>query len=98
MNRIEALQQKITRLKDLLSHLEKTIVDKDTKEFLLRTPKNSIDDVERYLLPQGIRARAARNADMWLRAVDLQLQWAERNLKHAQDAVAKYGATLRVTG
>ena len=98
MNRIEALQQKITRLKDLLSHLDETIVDKDAKEFLSRTPKNSMDDVERYLLPQAVQARAARNADMWLRAVELQLRWTERNLKHAQDAGAKYGATLRVIG
>lgn len=96
MNRIDAIKQKIAYLRELLTHLDKTIVDKDAKEFLLHTPKSSLGDVETtYLLPQALQSS---NADIWFRAVDFQLQWAERDLKHAQDAVAKYGATLRVVG
>lgn len=85
-------------MKDLLSHLDKTILDKDAKEFLLHTAKNSLGEVETYLLPQGLRARAAHNARMWFRAVEYQLRWTERDLKHAENVVAKYGPTVRVIG
>lgn len=97
-NRVQAIQKKIAELKGLIAHLDQTIVDKDAKDFLLHSAKSSLSDVETYLLPQGLRARAAHNAGLWFRIVEFQLRWAERDLKHAENVVARYGPTVRVIG
>jgi len=62
--RVQRFHNKITKLKNLLAHLAKTIVDQDAKEFLLHTGKNSLGDVERYLLPNGLEA-TSDNDEMW---------------------------------
>jgi len=87
--RVQQFQNKITELKFLLVQLNKTVVDKDAKEFLLHTGKNSLDDVETYLLPHGLKA-TNDNAEMWFRLVEFQLEVAEGELKYAQGVVAKY--------
>jgi hypothetical protein len=80
---VQRFHDKITKLKNLLAHLAKTIVDKDAKEFLLHTGKNSLGGVERYLLPHGLKA-TNDNAEMWFRLVDFQLEVAEGELKYAE--------------
>jgi hypothetical protein len=91
-NRVQRFHHRITKLKNLLARLAKTIVDKDAKEFLLHTGKNSLGVVERYLLPNGLKA-TNDNAEMWFRLVEFQLEVAEGELMYAEGVVAKYGAT-----
>ena len=81
--RVQRFHNKITKLKNLLAHLAKTIVDKDAKEFLLHTGKNSLGVVERYLLPNGLKA-TNDNAEMWFRLVEFQLEVAEGELIYAE--------------
>jgi hypothetical protein len=81
--RVQRFHNKITKLKTLLAHLAKTIVDQDAKEFLLHTGKNSLGDVERYLLPHGLEA-TSDNDEMWFRLVEFQLEVAEGELIYAE--------------
>jgi len=91
--RVQEFQNEIIELKSLLVHLDKTVVDKDAKEFLLQTAENSLGDVERYLLPHGLKA-THDTAEMWLRIVEFQLEVAEGELKYADAVLAKDGASV----
>jgi hypothetical protein len=91
--RVQRFHNKITKLTNLLAHLAKTIVDKDAKEFLLHTGKNSLGIVERYLLPHGLKA-TNDNAEMWFRLVEFQLEVAEEELMYAEGVVAKDGEQI----
>lgn len=88
-------QPRITVLKSRLSHLENTIRDKEAKDYLLRNPRNSLGDIETLLLPE---AQRSRQPEMWLRLVEFQLQWADRDLTYAEKMVKDYGPDLRVIG
>jgi hypothetical protein len=95
--RVQEIQKKLTELKKFLSHVENTIEDNDAKDFLLHSARNSLSDVETYLLPQALKTHSA-DASVWFRAVEIQLQWAEKELKHAEDIVLRYGPTVPVLG
>ena len=94
----DTIQKRVGTLKDLISHLNKIILDKDAKDFLLRPATSSLHDVECYLLPQALNAKTPEYGDSWFRAVEFQLQSAENQLQHVQEMVSKYGANLRVVG
>jgi hypothetical protein len=95
--RVQRFHNEITKLKNLLAHLAKTIVDKDAKEFLLHTGKNSLGVVERYLLPHGLKA-TNDNGEMWFRLIEFHPEVAEEELRYAEGVVAKDGATVRMIG
>jgi hypothetical protein len=81
--RVQRFHNKIAKLKSLLADLAKTILDKDAKEFLLHTAKNSLGVVETYLLPHGLKA-TNDNAEMWFRLTEFQLQVVEGELRYAE--------------
>lgn len=89
--RVQEIQKKLTELKKLLSHAGKIIEDKDAEEFLLHSARNSLSDVETHLLTQGLKAKTADDASVWFRAAEIQLQWAEKELKHAKNIVTGMG-------
>jgi hypothetical protein len=80
---VQRFHNKITKLKHLLTHLAKTIADKDAKHLLLDTAKNSLGIVERCLLPHGLKM-TSDNTEMWFRLIDFQLEVAEGELKYAE--------------
>jgi hypothetical protein len=95
---VQAIQDRLQMLKDSAAKLDKTLVDKRAKDFLLRPASNSLSDVETVLLPHAIKAPNPAHANMWFEMADFQLGQAEKQLKHAQDMVVKYGADLQVIG
>ena len=86
--RVRRFHNEITKLKNLLARLAKTIADKDAERLLLGTAKNSLGIVERCLLPHGLKA-TNDNTEMWFRLTEFHLEVAEAELKFAEDAVAK---------
>jgi CheY-like chemotaxis protein len=88
---------KMTKLKNLLAHVAKTIADKDAEDLLLDTAKNSLGIVERCLLPHAFKA-TNDNTEMWFRLVEFHLEVAEGELMYAEGVVAKDGATVRMIG
>jgi hypothetical protein len=88
--RSQAIQSRHTRAKDLSIELRQTIKDKNARDQLLRPALNSLRDVETTLLPNALKASTAY-ASMWFEMAEFQLTRAERQLKHAQDMIAKYG-------
>ena len=54
--------------------------------------------METHLLPQGLKAKTADDASVWFKAAEIQLQWAEKELKQAKDIVTRYGPTVPVIG
>ena len=95
--RVQVIQSWLETLKSLVSQLDKTIEDKKAKEYLLRPVSNSMIDVE-FLLSHGFEAPNRAQASMWFEMAEFQVGQAEKQLKHAQDMVAKYGANLEVIG
>lgn len=73
------------------------IRDKNARDHLLRPASNSLRDVETTLLPNALNASPAY-ASMWFEMAEFQLTRAEKQLKHAQDIIAKYGADVAAVG
>jgi hypothetical protein len=96
--RVQVIQSKLVTLKSMASQLDKTLVDKTAKDFLLRPASNSLSDVESLLLPHGVKAPNPAHASMWFEMAEFQLAQAEKQLRHAQDMVAKYGTNLQMVG
>src|ERR1700752_2729647 len=95
--RVQRFHNKMTKLKNLLAHLAKTIADKDAEDLLLDTAKNSLGIVERCLLPHAFKV-TNDNTEMWFRLVEFHLEVAEKELIYAEGVVAENGATLRMIG
>jgi hypothetical protein len=73
----------IALLKARIAKLEQAIADRDAKDYLLRLPTYWLGDVERKVAP-GIET--------------VMLQIIDRELKNAEEFVAKYGPNLRIIG
>jgi Tfp pilus assembly protein PilX len=73
-------------------------VDKEARESLLRLATYLLADIERFVLPQALKAGNPIDASRWFSAAELQLKSAEEQLTRAQDMVSKYGPSLRVIG
>jgi|SRR5260221_400091 hypothetical protein len=95
--REQAIQGRHKWAKDLSVQLEQTIKNESAKDFLLRPALNSLRDVETILLPNALKASPAY-APMWFEMAEFQLTRAEKQLKHAQDIIAKYGADVAAIG
>ena len=95
--RVQRFHNKMTKLKNLLAHLAKTIADKDAEHLLLDTAKNSLGIVERCLLPHAFKA-TNDNTEMWFRLTEFHLEVAEEELMYAEGVVAENGATVRMIG
>jgi len=74
---------KLAELKARAAKLDRTIVDKDAKDYFLRLANNWLGDVERKVAPG---------------AEIIMLPLIEQQLAHAEDAVSKYGPNLRIIG
>jgi hypothetical protein len=94
---VQRFHNKITKLKNLLAHLAKTIADKDAEHLLLDTAKNSLGIVERCLLPHGFKT-TNDNTEMWFRLIEFHLEVAEAELKFAEGVVAREVATAQMIG
>jgi hypothetical protein len=97
-DRVQQIQMALRVQSDLASHLEKTIVNKDAKEFLLRFALNSLSDIDTYLLPQALKADTPAGTSIWLQGAELMLSSATKQLQRAQEMVAKYGANIVLIG
>jgi hypothetical protein len=96
--RATAIQSRLGKLKALVAELDKTIVVKKAKDFLLRPASNAFCDVEISYLPHGLKATNPAHASMWFEIAEFELRQAEERLKYVQDMVAKYGANLQAIG
>jgi len=76
---------------DLSVELRKQVTDKNARDCLLLPALISLRDVEAILLPNALKAGPAY-ASMWFEMAEFQLARAEKQLKHAQDIISKYGA------
>jgi len=97
-SRVQGIQSRLQVLKDSASQLERTIVDEEARESLLRLATYLLADVERFVLPQALKAGNPIDASRWSNAAELQLKSAQEQLTRAQDMVSKYGPNLRVIG
>ena len=88
--RAQAIQSRHKWAEDLSVELRQAIKDKIARDHLLRPALNSLRDVETTLLPNALKATPAYSS-MWFEMAEFQLTRAERQLKHAQDMIAKYG-------
>jgi hypothetical protein len=93
--RVQRFHNKVTKLKNLLVHLAKTIPDKDAKHLLLDTAKNSLGVVERCLLPHGFKT-TNDNTEMWYRLIEFHLEVAEGELMYAKGVVAREVVTAQM--
>jgi len=93
--RAQAIQSRHKCAEDLSVVLRQTIKNKTARNHLLVPALNSLRDVETILLPQALKANPAY-ASMWFEMAEFQLTRAERQLKHAEDMIAKYGADAAV--
>jgi len=91
----QSVQSRLGALKEIAIGIEQTIVDDDTKEFLLHSTRKSLHDVEFFLLPQALRA-SLPSAAMWFDAAEFQLCSVNETLIHVQDLISRYGPNLRI--
>jgi hypothetical protein len=91
----QAMQNRIQTLKNSVSHMNKTIAEKQTKNIFLRPISHPADDAE-IALSEGLQYPAL--AAMFFRAAEHDLGEAERRLKYRQEMVAAYGLDLAEIG
>jgi hypothetical protein len=96
-DRSQAIQSRHKRAEDSCVELKQKIKDENARDYLLRPALNSLRDVETTLLPNALKAGPAY-ASMWFEMAEFQLTRAEKQLKHAQDIISKYGADLAAIG
>ncbi len=96
MDRVQAIESRLRKAKELTVSLRGTIVNEEAKEFLLRFVSNGLTDIETLLLPYGIKASNPDNAEHWFEAAERRLQDAEDGLKRAQEIVAMFGPNFQV--
>jgi len=89
--RSQPIQSRHKRAEDLSVKLTQKIRDKNARDYLLRPALNSLRDVETILLPNALKTGPVY-ASMWFEMAEFQLTRAEKQLKHAQDIISKYGA------
>jgi hypothetical protein len=89
--RSQAIQSRHKLAEDLSLELKQKIKDQTARDHLLHPALNSLRDVENTLLPNALKA-SPTYASMWFEMAEFQLTRAEKQLKHAQDIIAKYGA------
>jgi hypothetical protein len=92
-DRSQAIQSRHKRAEDLSIELRQKIKDKSARDYLLRPALNSLRDVETILLPNALKASPAY-ASMWFEMAEFQVTRAEKQLKHAEDMISKYGADV----
>jgi hypothetical protein len=92
-DRSQAIQSRHKRTEDLSIELRQKIKDKSARDYLLRPALNSLRDVETILLPNALKASPAY-ASMWFEMAEFQVTRAEKQLKHAEDMISKYGADV----
>lgn len=95
--RSQAIQSRHKRAEDLSVQLRQKIKDKTARDHLLRPALNSLSDVEATLLPNALKASPAY-ASMWFEMAEFQLTRAEKQLKHAEDMISKYGTDVESVG
>jgi hypothetical protein len=95
--RAQAIQSRHKWAEDLSAEVRQKIKDKKSRDYLLRPALNSLRDVETILLPNALKAGPAY-ASMWFEMAEFQLTRAEKQLKHAEDMIAKYGADVATVG
>jgi hypothetical protein len=89
--RAQAIESRHKLAENLSDELRQMIKNKTARNHLLLPALNSLRDVETILLPQALKASPAY-ASMWFEMAEFQLTRAEKQLKHAQDIISKYGA------
>jgi hypothetical protein len=89
--RAQAIQSRHKWAEDLSIELRKKMTDRNAREHLLRPALISLRDVETVLLPNALKA-GPTYASMWFEMAEFQLTRAEKQLKHAQDIISRYGA------
>jgi len=89
--RAQAIQSRHKWAEDLSVELRKQVTDKNARDCLLLPALISLRDVEAILLPNALKAGPAY-ASLWFEMAEFQLARAEKQLKHAQDIISKYGA------
>jgi hypothetical protein len=94
--RVEAIESRVRKAKDLTASLHETIVNKEAKEFLLRFVSNGLTDIETLLLPYASKASTPYYAAHWLEAAEHRLHDAEDGLKRAQKVIEMFGPDFQV--
>ena len=89
--RAQAIESRHKWAEDLSVELRKKVTDRNARDCLLCPALISLRDVEITLLPNALKAGPAY-ASMWFEMAEFQLTRAEKQLKHAQDIISKYGA------
>ena len=96
-DRVQAIQSRHKLAEGLNVELTEKIKDKNARDYLLRPALNSLRDVETILLPNALKASPAY-ASMWFEMAEFQVARAEKQLKHAEDMIAKYGQDVAAVG
>jgi hypothetical protein len=84
---LQNVQIRLAATKVLASQLDKTIADKEAKQYFLGPAVTWLGDIERNLMPQK-----------QLQAAGLMLAIIENQLESAQRMVLKYGPNIHIVG
>jgi hypothetical protein len=96
-SRIQKIRSKVHEERSLLSILENSITDANTRKHLLRTPLNLLEDVENFFLNPKIlqEPRSPSALANWLGQAEKRLRWAVEHRKFAERTVKKFGPSVR---
>ena len=97
-DRVKRITERTTTVRNSAESLIRTIQDQRVREFFLTPIFNALSDIESVLLPYAEKAANADAASGWYSAAEMMASIAEKQLKAAQDTVAKYGVNLRLVG
>ena len=94
--RVQAIESKLSPLKQQAAQLNQMLTSQAAKDYLVGRATTFLDDVE-SLLRHG-KSKDSTHPWLWFDMADFFLAQAERQLKQAQDMIAKYGADLVAIG
>ena|ERR1700676_3965958 len=94
--RVQAIESKLSPLKQLAAQLNQTLTSQEAKDYLVGRAMTFLNDVE-SLLRHG-KSKDGTPPWLWFELADFSLAQAERQLKQAQDMIVRYGADLAAIG
>ncbi len=97
-SRAEGIQRRTKVANQAASGLNDFIVDKKTADHLLQLAVYHLGDVERYLVPNALKAETTCNAELWYQLAEMVLHRSEEQIRLVKDLVSKYGRDIRIVG
>jgi hypothetical protein len=92
----EAIKTRLQALQDSARQLDGKFGDTKTKDYFMRPVWNALGDVERFLLPNALKAANASGTRMWAEVAEFELDRAAARIEKTIELIGNYGTAIQI--